>query len=190
MTIFTKKILISNEFYNKIKDTEYDGRKVSILAGLIITILHEIAYCLTNYLPSYSSDFSRLCNPFIGTFKKNVEIYDFIVGKSPFNGNDLFDFLKEKIENYKLIKDSRTLFEKKIFGTNYQNNYLNSEYFLRIENLQKSLKNFKAQYSKFIEEVNNEGLDILNTKTFIVFKRVKDSFYFWKCIFDPEKYTL
>ena len=108
MTIFTKKILISNEFYNKIKD---------------------------NYLPSYSSNFSRLCNPFIGTFKKNVEIYDFIVGKSPFNGNDLFDFLKVKIENYKLLKDSRTLFEKKIFGTNYQNNYLNSEYFLRIENL-------------------------------------------------------
>lgn len=46
------------------------------------------------------------------------------------------DFLKENIKNYHLIKDSGSHFEKKIFGDNYQNTYLNSEYFLKIENLE------------------------------------------------------
>ena len=50
--------------------------------------------------------------------------------------------MKENIKNYQLIKDSDTLFEKKIFGDEYKNNYINSEYFLKVENLNNSLKEF------------------------------------------------
>ena len=94
--------------------------------------------------------------------------------------------MKENIKNYELIKDSGTLFEKKIFGDEYKNNYINSEYFLKVENLEKPLKEFKNQYEKFMENVKKNNLISLNANTLIPFRRIKDNFYFGRCLLDGK----
>ena len=187
VTLYSKKIVISNFFCNKIAEEKSGEMKLSILAGFIITLLHEIVHCLTNYLPLYSSDYAELSNPFIRTYKKNIGVYNYVIGKTECKEQiDVLEFMENNIKNYELIKDSGSLFEKKIFGNDYKNNYTNSEYFLDIKNLEKSLNEYKEQHKLFMENVEKNKLTSLNEYTLIAFRRVKDNFYFGRCLLDGK----
>ena len=187
VTLYTKKIVISNFFYNELAKEKSDRKKLSILAGFIITILHEIVHCLTNYLPLYSSYYKELSNPFIRTYKKNIGVYKYVTGEVECGEKiNIFEFLKKNIKNYRLIEDSGTLFEKKIFGEDYKNNYINSEYFLKIENLEMPLKQFQERYKLFMKDVKKHNLTDLNLNTFIAFRKIKDNYYYGRCLLDGK----
>ena len=122
----------------------------------------------------------------IRTFKKNIKVYDFVTGKKNFESNkSVFMMLKEKIPNYKEIKDSGSLFEKKIFHDIKENNYLKSEFFLRIENLNQSLNDFQFSYAMYLNKIKENDLELLNDETSIPFRRINDFFCFGRCILDP-----
>ena len=59
VTIYSKTIFISNAFIRNIKDLTLLETRVTYLAGLLRTILHEIMHCLTNYLPSFSRNYQE-----------------------------------------------------------------------------------------------------------------------------------
>ena len=186
VTLFNKKMIISNNFINNINRSQQDRKKVSYLAGLVMTILHEITHCLTNILPTYSNDFSELSNPFIRTFKKNISVYDFVTGKIKYKSHkNLENMLKEKIVDYKLIQDSGCLFESKLFAKFYSNKYLGSEYFLNKKNLEKSLKQFRKDYEDFILKAKKEKIDFLDKGTEVTFRRITDMFHYGRCLLDP-----
>ena len=134
VTIYSKKIFISNELTKNILESSFYETKVTYLGGLVKTILHEIIHCLTNLLPLLSTNYKELSNPFLRTFRKNVNTYDYVIGnKINENENDsMIEFLNNKIKNYELIEDSGELFESKLFGNNKKNkmDYITSEYFL------------------------------------------------------------
>ena len=191
VTIYSKKIFISNYFQEKISQTSLDRLKVTYLAGLVKTILHEIINCLINYLPLYSKEYSELSIPFIRTFKKNIKIYDYVVRSQKYilKGNES-DILEEEIEKYKLIEDPCTLFENKLFENNPASllNYSTSEYFLNINNLNQSITNFTNNLKKFEQNINaSNELKSLNTGTTVCFKTQRDSFYFGRCLLDPNR---
>ena len=115
--------------------------------------------CLTNLLPLLSTNYKELSNPFLRTFRKNVNTYDYVIGnKINENENDsLIEFLNNKIVNYELIEDSGELFEIKLFGNNKKNkmDYITSEYFLYIKNLNQPLKNFRDNLKLFEDKIND-----------------------------------
>lgn len=192
VTIYSKKILISNSFYEEINKEKNDRRKLSLLSVLIMTILHEVMHCLSNTLPTNSKDYSELSNPFIRTFKKNIKVFDLVVGKSVYKEQKgVADILKENIEDYEYIWDSGHYFENKIFD-DYNRafiNYSDSEYFLNLQNLNFSLELFRQNYKSFNEkfcEQKNKLLN-LNLNTEICFKRIKNNFIFGRCLLDSRR---
>ena len=193
VTIYSKTIFISNAFIRNIKDLTLLETRVTYLAGLLRTILHEIMHCLTNYLPSLSTNYQGLCNPFIRTFKKNIKVYNYVIGKSIYEGaKNPFEILDNKIENYKLIEDSGKLFESKLFDSNDNGklNYFISEYFLNLKNLNYPLKDFQLKIRLFQEKINNSReLESLRDKTSVTFKSFNKSFYFGNCLLDPKRPT-
>ena len=120
-------------------------RKLSLLSVLIMTILHEVMHCLSNILPTNSKDYNELSNPFIRTFKKNIKVFDLVVGRSAYKGTKgVAEILKENIKDYEYIPDSGHLFEMKLFE-NYNrayNYYSDSEYFLNLQNFKVPLEEF------------------------------------------------
>jgi hypothetical protein len=188
VTLYNKKVLISNNFDKNIKESILDRKKLSFMAGLVMTILHEITHCLSNILPLYSDDYNELSNPFIRTFKKNIAIYDFVTGKKEYKSEkNVKDMLKEKINNYKYIKDSGSLFESKLFTNIHTSSYLDSEYFLNINNLKQPLKIFKEGYNDFMGKSLENDLKYLNDKTSVSFRRTRDVFYYGRCMLDSVK---
>lgn len=97
VALYTKKIVISNFFYNKTEEEKFDKKKLSVLAGFIITILHKIVHCIVNYLPSYSQKYKDLCNPFIKTYKKNITVYDYIKTDTKYNEKKIYWIFWKKI---------------------------------------------------------------------------------------------
>ena len=191
VTIYSKKILISNVFIKNIKEFRNPEAKVTFLGGLVKTILHEIMHCLTNCLPSYHG-YVGLSNPFIRTFKKNIKIYKYVHGNIIYkeNNESLNDILKKEIKNYNFIEDSGRLFESKLFENNpgYKMNYFTSEYFLNINNLNQSLKDFKENLNKFENQIiKNEELKSLIDRTSFSFKSHNKSFYLGRCLLDPRR---
>ena len=188
ITIYSKKVFISQSFLNNIKKSPIDRRKVTYLAGLVLTILHEITHCLVNYLPSYNKNYQILSNPFIRTFKKNIKVYDLVVGIKQYNEKKhTLDILKENINNYNLINDSGKLFESKLFNNNKNSeyNYLISEFFLNKSNLNQSLNEFRTQLKTFEKIIaTNHYLKELNFETTVCFKQFNGFFYFGNCILD------
>lgn len=189
VTIFSKKILISNSFIININNSVKYEMRVTFLAGLLKTILHEIMHCLTNSLPSLSTDYNELCNPFIRTFQKNIKVYNYVMGKSVYPGaKNYLEILHNKIENYEFISDSGTHFEEKLFGKDSKMNYFNSEFFLNVENLNQPLKDFKEKLKDFGTKINESNeFKELRDKTSVSFKSFNNSFYFGNCLLDPKK---
>ena len=180
--------MISNNFDKNIKESTLDRKKLSFMAGLVMTLLHEITHCLSNILPLYSDDYNELSNPFIITFKKNISIYDFVTGKKEYKSEkNVKDMLKEKINNYKYIKDSGSLFESKLFTNIHTSSYLDSEYFLNINNLKQPLKIFKEGYNDFMGKILENDLKYLNDETSVSFRRTRDVFYYGRCMLDSGK---
>lgn len=188
VTIYSKKIFITNLFIQNIYGENDDQKKMTYLVGLILTILHEISHCLTNCLPLYSNDYKELSNPFIRTWKKNVKVYNLVVGNEDYEDTkNVNDILKEKIPNYKMIKDSGHLLESILFEnmTNYKYNYLIAEYFLNMDNLDQSLKDFKNNYAIFVQKFNSsENLMKLNENSCVLFNKYSDCCFFGKCLLD------
>ena len=188
ITIYSKKIFITNLFIQNIYGENDEQKKMTYLVGLILTILHEISHCLTNCLPLYSNDYKELSNPFIRTWKKNVKVYNLVVGNEDYEDTkNVNDILKEKIPNYKMIKDSGHLFESILFEnmTNYKYNYLIAEYFLNMGNLDQSLKDFKNNYAIFVQKFNSsENLMKLNENSCVLFNKYSDCCFFGKCLLD------
>ena len=188
VTLYNKKVLISNNFDKNIKESTLDRKKLSFMAGLVMTLLHEITHCLSNILPLYSDDYNELSNPFIRIFKKNIAIYDFVTGKKEYKSEkNVIDILKEKINNYKYIKDSGSLFESKLFTNIHTSSYLDSEYFLNINNLKQPLKIFKEGYNDFMGKSLENDLKYLNDETSVSFRRTRDVFYYGRCMLDSGK---
>ena len=190
MTIYNKKIFISNSFIINIKDSTKLERNVTFLAGLLRRILHEIMNCLINYLPSLSKDYKGLCNPFISSYKKNIKVYNYVLGKVVYLGaKNSLEILQNKIENYKIIRDSGNHFESKLFEDNDKMNYFNSEYFLNVKNLNQPLKDFKANMIAFEAKINESyELKKLRDETSVIFKQYDDNtFYFGRCLLNPKK---
>ena len=174
-SLYSKKILIKNSFITNIKNAWNERKKITLLVALIMTILREVSHCLINLLPIYDIKYEELSNPFIPTFKKNITIFDYVKGETMCEGGNVLDILKEKIKNYNLITDSGCHFEKKIFNNCDHYNYLISEYFLRINNLNCSLKEFIDNFENFkktfgSDDANslNKGVTILNRGCFLV----------------------
>ena len=195
VTIYSKKIFISNELTKNILESSFNETKVTYLGGLVKTILHEIMHCLTNLLPLLSTNYKELSNPFLRTFKKNVNTYDYVIGnKINENENDsLIEFLNNKIVNYELIEDSGELFEIKLFGNDKKNkmDYITSEYFLYIKNLNQPLKNFRDNLKLFEDRINDsDELNKLRKDTSISFKRFNKIIYFGKCFLNPKKINI
>ena len=189
MTIYSKKIFISNSFISNIKNSTMLEMSVTFLAGLLKTILREIMHCLTNYLPSLSTDYKELSNPFIRTFKKNIKIYNYVIGKSECKDEkNVLEILQNNIENYQLILDSGIHFESKLFENNNKMNYFNSGYFLNVKNLNQPLKDFKAKMKDFEGEIDEScKFQKLRDKTSVIFQNFNNSFYFGKCLHDPRR---
>jgi hypothetical protein len=193
VTIYSKKIFITNLFVKNIYGENDDQKKMTYLVGLILTILHEISHCLTNCLPLYSNDYEELSNPFIRTWKKNVKIYNLVVGNEDYEeSKNVNDILQEKIPNYKIIKDSGFLFESILFEnmTNYKYNYLIAEYFLNMDNLDQSLADFKNNYNLFVQKFNtSQNLKKINENSSVLFNKYSDCCFFGKCLLDlPIKF--
>jgi len=191
VTIYSKKILISNVFIKNIRELIHFETRVTFLGGLVRTILHEIMHCLTNCLPLLNG-FVGLSNPFIRTFKKNIKIYKYVHENKIFEGNDdsLEDILKKEIENYNFIEDSGRLFESKLFenDTDYRMNYFTSEYFLNINNLNQSPRDFKKNLKEFENKIiENRELKSLKDRTSFSFKSNNKPLYLGKCLLDPRK---
>lgn len=183
-SLYSKKILIKNSFVTNIKNTSNDRKKVTLLVALIMTILRGVSQCIINYLPIYDKKYEELSNPFIPTFKKNIAVFDYVKGDTICEGKNVLDILKEKIKNYIFINDPGYLFENKIFNNCDHYHYLNSDYFLRIHNLNCGLKEFKDNFENFKkafkpDDINslNKGVTILNRGCFYVIGR---------CLLDPN----
>lgn len=99
-------------------------------------------------------------------WKKNVKVYNLVVGNEDYEGSkNVNDILKKKIPNYKMIKDSCHLLESILFEnmTNYKYNYLITEYFLNMDNLDQSLEDFKKNYALFVQKFkSSQNLKKLN----------------------------
>ena len=162
-SIYSKKIFISQSFIKNIKESEKQEKSITILAMLIRTILKEIMNCLTNYLPSFSKDEK-------GLSKNSVEI------------------LQNNIENYNLISESGSNFERKLFDNESKMNFFNSEYFLNLKNLNQSLKNFKEKMKAFEAKIDESyEFKKLKDETTVIFRSYKNSAYFGKCLLDSKK---
>ena len=188
ITLHNKKILITNSFQTNLDNCQNERIKVSLFAGLIMTILHEVSHCLTNCLPLYSEKYEKLSNPFIRSFKKNITTYNLVTGKTRYEYKkiNVFDILREKIPGYELIKDSGNHFEKKLFKDIYTNNYLGSEYLLKIENLNQNLKEFNDNFKKFEGKVDSTDLNLLNNGTSVNCRGNRSLFYYGRCLLDPD----
>lgn len=190
VTIYSKKIFISNGFIRNIKDISNLDTRVTYLAGLVKTILHEIMYCLTNYLPLYSDQYIELSNPFIRTYKKNVKVYDYVVGNIEYQGaKDSLEILQNVIKDYQLIVDSGRLFENKLFGNNNETlNYIISEYFLNTKNLSQSLNDFRKNLKNFEDKADKyKELKLIKDKTSVSFKSLSKFLYLGSCILDSKR---
>ena len=186
ITLYSKKILIKNSFIMNIKNSTNERKKVTLLAALIMTILHEISHCLSNYLPLYDKEYEGLSNPFIRTFKKNLAIFDYVKGTViTKDKKNIFDLLKE-IKDYELIQDSGTHFEKKLFNDFYNKNYLSYEYFLRKEHLDCSLKEFNDNFENFKKKFSPNEIISLNKEAPILSRKNEGYFCYGGCFLDPD----
>ena len=195
VTIYSKKIFISNELTKNILESSLYEEKVAYLGGLVKIILQEIIHCLTNLLPLLSTKYKELSNPFLGTFKKNMNTYDYVIGNkiNEKEKDSLIEFLNNKIVNYKLIGDSGELLEIKLFGNNKKNkmDYITSEYFLYIKNLNQSLKNFRDNLKLFEDKItDSDELNKLRKDTSKSFKNFNKIIYFGKCFLNPKKINI
>ena len=187
ITTYSKKIFISSSFKNNIKKSKDYKEKLTYLAGLIITILQEIMHCLTNYLPLYSNEYKALSNPFIRSFKKNLKIFDYVLGNKIFKEEDKLLYMIEDEIGSKLIIDPGYIFEKKLFKKKGKINYMIAEYFLKNDNLKKSLENFSLDFKTFKNKFKcNLYLKRINKETSITFRRAGGSVY-GGCFFRPHE---
>ena len=96
--------------------------------------------------------------------------------------------LQKKIENYEVIKDSGTHFEDKLFDNFYEDNYLGFEYFLRIENLNCGIKEFKDNFLKFKQKLKNERIvKELNKGASLDFRKNRSIHFHGGCFLDSHR---
>ena len=187
ITLYNKKILITNSFLSNIYSSPNERKKITLIATLIMTILHEISHCLVNILPTYDKDYLILSNPFIRTFKKNVAVLDFIKGDIIYEGEkNVFGILNEKIKDYKFIEDSGSYFENKVFNNSEHYNYISSIYFLDKENLKCSLKEFNSKFENFKQAFEANEISSLNNGASFTCKRSGGYFYYGGCYLNPN----
>ena len=183
MALYSKNIIIADSFETDFNESKNQREKLVILGGLLITILHDIMHCLTNILPSFEEKYEKLQNPFIRTYKKNLEYYNYVTGlNSDYDDKSEIDLIAEG--NTDIIRDSGDLFEYILFKEEYYKsyNYLKAKYLFNEKNLNKSVENFNKDYNNFKVHYNNLELNYLNNNTGYLFKR---KLSFRGCLLSP-----
>jgi molecular chaperone GrpE (heat shock protein) len=190
VTLYSKNIIIADCFEQEFGKSKNEREKLVFLGMFLIVILHEIMHCLTNILPSFEKQYEKLQNPFIRSYKKRLDFYNYVTGiNTNYNNKDEIKLLSEENDKGDIIRDSGNLFENILFkGEGYNKfDYLKAEYLFNKNNLAKTVENFNKGYEDFVSKYNKLNLSYLNMNTGHMFKGKCN---FRTCLLSPYEWAL